>query len=752
MKKKNLKFRIIIGLLVLVIVTSTINFRKVNAQIGSNLPTSYMDENFPASYMPYINSLRAEHPNWVFKAVHTGLDWNTVLSHETYEVNEGISLVEDIFGPEWKKDGQNNYVDGNYVTASKSGVAYVLDPRNFLNNDGIFMFEALRFVDGVQSVDSVQGVLASTPMGAQYKDKYKLYGEWKDLGTTYANLIYSISKEVGINPVHIASRIRQENSGNILNNSLINGDNGVYNFFNIGAYDNDNGSAIQNGVKEAQSRGWTDVPSALRGGIEYIYNNYVKWGQNTIYFERFDVNNPGQAKYLLGTGYMTNIFGPKSEALITYNAYAHCGILNNSFEFNIPVYENMPSSAVPAPTVGDVTFIEDNTQVYLDDPSDSGVPDIFNIRSGPDSSFPTLTTITELQEGGANRTKMTRTGIGQNTLYDRVQLSDGRVGYVQHRYVYVYDYVKVDSVSLDVTYSQLKEGDTLQLHATVSPENAENKNVTWSSNNSEVATVNQDGLVTAVKNGVATITVMTQDMQKSAICTINVTGVKVTSVSFPESTYSMKVGEKLTLNPVIQPSNASNKKYKLTLSNSALASVDGNTITALKAGTLNVSAITDDGGFTARTTIEIKDDSAPKDDKFVDFNKNLKLTDDVITGVEPGSTVSEIKASLDTNDEYEIKDINGNVLADDALVGTGSSIKLKNLNKQYYFVVYGEVDGNGIINARDLIMLQRYILQKYNLNEYQVKASIIDKVSQAPRAADLLKIQRHILGLYVIEQ
>ena len=49
-------------------------------------------------------------------------------------------------------------------------------------------------------------------------------------------------------------------------------------------------------------------------------------------------------------------------------------------------------------------------------------------------------------------------------------------------------------------------------------------------------------------------------------------------------------------------------------------------------------------------------------------------------------------------------------------------------------------------------MLQRYILGKTELNEYQVKASIIDKVSDIPKAADLLKIQRAILGMYVIEQ
>ena len=115
MYKRNLGFRAIISLVIICIITSTINFHEIEASISSNLPVSYMDENFPDSYKPYIEAMKKKHPNWTFKAVHTGLDWNTVLSHESYEVNEGISLVEDIFSPEWKKDGQNKYIDGSYV-------------------------------------------------------------------------------------------------------------------------------------------------------------------------------------------------------------------------------------------------------------------------------------------------------------------------------------------------------------------------------------------------------------------------------------------------------------------------------------------------------------------------------------------------------------------------------------------------------------------------------------------------------------
>ena len=102
--------------------------------------------------------------------------------------------------------------------------------------------------------------------------------------------------------------------------------------------------------------------------------------------------------------------------------------------------------------------------------------------------------------------------------------------------------------------------------------------------------------------------------------------------------------------------------------------------------------------------------------------------------------------------EYTITDVNGSVLENESMVGTGTSINFKELNKEYHIIIYGDIDGNGIINARDLLVLQRYILGKVELNEYQVKAGIMDKTRTVPKAVDLLKIQRAILGMYTIEQ
>ncbi len=751
MIRRKLGFRVIISLVIICIITSTINFQIIDAALNSNLPVSYIDESFPDSYLPYINALKAKHPSWVFKAVHTGLDWNTVVSHESYEVNAGISLVEDIYSSEWKRDGQNYYQDGSYVTASKDAVAYVVDPRNFINESGIFQFETLSFSSASQTVDAVQGVLAATPMGSTYKSQYKSYGTWKDLGTTYAELIYRLSKDVGINPVHIASRIRQENSGNIINGSLINGDYGVYNFFNIGAYDTANASAVTNGINYARNQGWTTISASLLGGINYIYSKYIKWGQDTIYFERFDVNNPGTAQWLLGTGYMTNIFAPKSEASITYNTYSSYGMLGSSFEFHIPVYENMPNEASRMPLPSDVSFREDNTRIYLDDPSDSGVTDEFWIRTGPDTIANVLEVLYETKDGAANRTKFTRIGIGQNTLYDKIKYDDGRVGYILKKWIYEYQYNKVQGISLNTTYSDLNVGDTIRLQATISPSNAENKNVNWTTSDSSIATVDSNGNVKGLKSGVVTITATTQDQNKTAICTINVLSNKVTGISLDKNNYVLSIGDSLAITPKIQPSSAKNTNYAVVSSNPNVVSVDGNIVTAKKEGEATLTFTTQEGGFTVQAKVTV---TTQKKSIYVD--NSLRLEDNVLSKIDLKSNlVSNIKSKITTNYDIAVVNIDGTELKDTDKVGTGTKIKFKENGKvieEYTILIYGDVDGSGVINARDLLMLQRYLLKKTNLKDIQIKAAITDKVSQTPKAADLLKIQRHILGKYIIEQ
>ena len=168
----------------------------------------------------------------------------------------------------------------------------------------------------------------------------------------------------------------------------------------------------------------------------------------------------------------------------------------------------------------------------------------------------------------------------------------------------------VESVSLDKTSITLTEGDSQTLTATVSPSNATNKNVSWKSSNTSVATVS-NGKVTALKAGTASITVTTEDGGKTATCqvTVNARVYNVESVSLDKTSITLTEGDSQTLTATVSPSNATNKNVSWKSSNTSVATVSNGKVTALKAGTATITVTTDDGGKTATcmVTVEAKD-------------------------------------------------------------------------------------------------------------------------------------------------
>ena len=168
--------------------------------------------------------------------------------------------------------------------------------------------------------------------------------------------------------------------------------------------------------------------------------------------------------------------------------------------------------------------------------------------------------------------------------------------------------IHVTSVSLDKASLELTEGETAQLTATVLPDNATNKNVTWSTSNASIATVDANGLVTAVSAGTAVITVTTEDGTKTASCTVTVT-VPVTGVTLSQtqaSLYYNRTPNTLTLTATVAPDNATNKDVTWTSSDSTVATVDQNgLVTALARGTAVITATTADGGKTASCTVTV---------------------------------------------------------------------------------------------------------------------------------------------------
>ena len=223
-----------------------------------------------------------------------------------------------------------------------------MDPRNFLNEDDIFMFESLTY-EKYQEEDVVEAALANTFMANTNVPGEEYTNAW---------LFCWIGEKYDINPVALASRVRQEQGAGTsdLISGKYSGYEGLYNYFNIQATGSTKDEIIKNGLKEAKtgstimmpdgtvSSGAWDTPSkAVIGGSLKFANLYILKNQNTLYAQKFDYDGKYNGKYW--HQYMTNIMAPYSEGNQVRRSYSKSGQMENSFVFLIPVYDERPSSS-----------------------------------------------------------------------------------------------------------------------------------------------------------------------------------------------------------------------------------------------------------------------------------------------------------------------------------------------------------------------------------------------------------------------
>jgi len=169
--------------------------------------------------------------------------------------------------------------------------------------------------------------------------------------------------------------------------------------------------------------------------------------------------------------------------------------------------------------------------------------------------------------------------------------------------------ISVTGVSLYKSSTVLLVSVTEQLFATISPADASNQNVIWSSSNEAVATVSSSGLVTGIADGTAVITVTTEDGGNNDTCNVTVTStaVAVTGVSLNKASTSIPYGDKEQLLATISPADATNPNVTWFSSNEAVATVSSSGwVTAVNAGTADVTVTTEDGGFTDSCTVTVE--------------------------------------------------------------------------------------------------------------------------------------------------
>ena len=291
---------------------------------SSNFST--LDESKYPGFKQALQQLQSKYPNWTLKIVYTGLKWNDVLdAEERYSNGEPYSLTQETGN--WRDSSDKNSYQGGWYKASRAAIAYMMDPRNSLDQYYVFQFQNLN----TSSIENVENVSAMT--NGTYLQNY-------------CNTIVEASKSYNVSAFHLASRmiLEQGTSGWSVNGYQYNGVT-VYNYANIKATGKTDKDIAESGAAYAWSNKWFTPEFCINGTAKWIYDNYLSNGQNTKYFEKYNV----VAQPFYTHQYMQNIRAANDEGKNTAKSLESRGLLDYPYEFLIPVYEDMPSSACPRP-------------------------------------------------------------------------------------------------------------------------------------------------------------------------------------------------------------------------------------------------------------------------------------------------------------------------------------------------------------------------------------------------------------------
>lgn len=299
---------------------------------------------FPESYRDALRNLHFLHPEWKFQALKTNISWATLTKNQYLT---GRNLTRGTVSWQSYEKGAYNwdtgtwysFDSGNWVQACREIIDYYLDPRNFLDNSNIYQFLVLSNDGSDVSPDTVDAMLKNTFM----------YQAPCSDGLSYAEALIKAGKEAGASPYMLAARIKMEqgSKGNKLAHGTVDGYEGYYNHFDIGAYAHDNRSAMVNGAIYAQKKGWNSAYKAILGGANFLVKSYIAVEQNTLYLQKYDVVDGGNGYY--SHQYMTNISAAVSEGSVLRNGIQGTAAEESALTFLIPVYTDMPVQVSPMP-------------------------------------------------------------------------------------------------------------------------------------------------------------------------------------------------------------------------------------------------------------------------------------------------------------------------------------------------------------------------------------------------------------------
>ncbi len=605
---KKIKYSIIILSIFIVAIIGIASFANAASSYNQYVKTGI--DQFPDSYKTKLQQLSSKYPNWKFQAYYTGISWDDLIQKERDD-SVHRNRVTATAPMSWK---HCDFVDDGWACASDSAVKYYLDPRNFLNDTQIFQFVETSYNEKAQTLSAIQNSVKGT-----FLDKTITCKDLNnnDVTMSYSQIIIEAAKRTNISAFYIKSKIIQEvgSSGSGSVTGTYPRHEGYYNFFNYGAYDD--GDDIANGLNYAKDKGWDSQYKAIVGGAELIGKYYISQGQNTAYFNKWDVVGTkilkdGESQTVNSSDmfwhqYMTNIQDPTSQSSSTRKLYESC--INSEITFIIPVYNNMPASN-PMPkdiAVQSISLNRTSWTIDIDqreeltvtfNPTDATNKNVIWTSSNPD--------VVRVWEGGFR-------GLKEGTSVITARTQDG--GKVATCTVIVKDpnkrYVKDVQFEQDSYFIQVDEA--VDIPYTFTPITSENAEFSWTSTNPDVLRVYWNRM-RGLKPGTAQIIVRTLDgtFEKR----INVTvgsqkEVKVQNMQV-QGDYKIKVDEAVDIPYSYTPTNATNAEFSWTSTNPDVLRVYWNRMRGLKPGTAEIIVKTLDGTFEKRINVTVESAGAVK--------------------------------------------------------------------------------------------------------------------------------------------
>lgn len=319
----------------------------------------FNEQNFPESYKKELLDLHKKHPTWIFKRVETEDNWNVTLDNESVSGRSLYSSCNNRSRDGWLSTAQGDYDWFNdtfishdskcWFQANRALIAHYMDPRNYFNEEEIFVFEHLKYNKSENDKNVIYNFLPN------HMKKYSDY--FLEAGSTHnVSPVYLAAKslmEVGTDPSNPS--ISGQAGSYIYKDGINYNLNGAYNFFNIGAHPGND--SARNGLVRAVKEGWTDDASgfqimgpkkAIIGGANFLKTRYIAKNQDTNYFQKWNVSKDRLVKQYYYQ-YMTDIAGASGISKKIYSMYKSNNILDHNFTFLIPVFNNMPNKASELP-------------------------------------------------------------------------------------------------------------------------------------------------------------------------------------------------------------------------------------------------------------------------------------------------------------------------------------------------------------------------------------------------------------------